>query len=135
MPKLKIEFEGFSEVLAKLKSLDGDVRKTTEDALRKTHAIVTQKAEAAIAPHRRTGQTQGSLRKDAAIEWQGDVGSVKVGFNIYEGGLPSIFLMYGTPRMQKDQKLYNAFYGSATLKEITEAQQEIFFDEIRRLEG
>lgn len=135
MLKLKIEFEGFNEVLAKLKSLDGDIRKTTEDALRKTHAIVTQKAEAVIAPHRRTGQTQGSLRKDAVIEWQGDVGSVKVGFNIYEGGLPSIFLMYGTPRMQKDQRLYNAFYGQATLKEITEAQQEIFYDEIRRLEG
>mgnify|MGYP007111759900 CR=1 FL=1 len=89
--RLRVEFEGFDEVLTKLKSLDGDARKTTEEALRKTHSIVTDKAAAAIAPHRRTGQTEASLQRDAEISWQGDVASVFVGFDIYEGGLPSIF--------------------------------------------
>lgn len=134
MPKFKVEFDGFDRMLKRLKALDGDVRKTTEEALRETFDIVTKKADAAITPHRETGETEASLRKNAKIEWQGDVAGVRVGFDISNGGLPSIFLMYGTPKMPKDQKLYNAFYGTKVRKEIHAAQEEIFFREIRRLQ-
>lgn len=132
--KTRIEFEGFDEVIAKLTQLDGDIKGVTEKALRETHKIITKKAETAIAPHKETGATAKSLKKNAEISWGDGTASVETGFSIRQGGLASIFLMYGTPRMKKDQNLYNAFFGSKTKKEVTEIQEDIFFDEIRRLD-
>lgn len=131
--KMRIEFDGFDEVIARLAALDGDIKKTTEKALKDTHSIITGQAEAAIAPHKSTGRTQRSLVRNAQIQWAGTVASVTVGFDISNGGLPSIFLMYGTPRMRKDQKLYNAFYSKKTLNTVMQAQEDAFYDEIRRL--
>ena len=132
--KTRIEFEGFEEVIARLTKLDGDVRGVTEKALRETHKVITKKAEAAIAPHKQTGDTEKSLKRNAEIEWAGTLASVETGFSIRQGGLPSIFLMYGTPRMKKDQNLYNAFFGNKTRKEVMELQEKLFYDEIRRLD-
>jgi HK97 gp10 family phage protein len=133
MPKIKLEFDGFNDVIQKLEKLDGDVRKTTEKALKETHKIITSKAEAAIIPHRRTGRTQKSLVRKADVEWNGTTASVYVGFDFEKGGLPHIFLMWGTPRMKKDPKFYAAFYSDRTYQEVQAAQEKIFFDEIARL--
>lgn len=142
MARMKVEFEGFDSVLAKLKKLDGDAKKVTEEALRETHKIVTDKAEQAMGASflpaggkYSTGETLKHLRREANIEWNATVASVPVGFDIKSGGLVSIFLMYGTPRMDPDKELYNAFFGNATKKEVMAAQEEIFYREIRRLEG
>ena len=134
--KTRIEFEGFDEVLNRLKKLDGDVKGTIDKALRETHKVITDKAEKAIDPHsiKYTGDTKRSLVRTPQIEWVGTEASVKTGFNIKDGGLASIFLMYGTPRMDKDQKLYNAFFGTRTKKEIMQLQEDIFYDEIRRVD-
>lgn len=132
--KTRIEFDGFEEVIARLTKLDGDIKGVTEKALRETHKVITKKAETAIAPHKETGATEKSLKKNAEIKWSGSEASVETGFSIRNGGLASIFLMYGTPRMKKDQNLYNAFFGNKTKKEVMEIQEKIFYDEIRRLE-
>ncbi len=133
--KTRIEFDGFEEAISRLTKLNGNVKNISEKALKKTHKIITQKAEDAITPHNQTHQTEKSLRKEAEIEWTGTVASIKTGFSISEGGLASIFLMYGTPRMKKDQKMYNAFWSKSTQQEVAEAQKEIFYNEIRRLNG
>lgn len=149
--KTRIEFEGFDEAIARLNKLNGNVRNISEKALKKTHEIITKKAEDAITPHNQTHQTEKTLRKEAEIEWEGTLASVKTGFSISEGGLASIFLMYGTQshavsnqyaknvgveaEHPKDPKLYNAFFGASTRKEVAEAQRDIFYNEIRRLNG
>lgn len=133
--KFKVEFEGFDEVMNRLKKLNGDMRGTTEKALKETHSIVTNKAQAAIAPHRRTGRTEASLYRAGDVRWSGETAFVWTGFPIHEGGLPSIFLMYGTPRMKKDQQLYNAFFGAATKKQVLSSQEDIFYEAIRKLGG
>lgn len=133
--KIQIEFEGFEQVAARLKELDGDIKGVTERALKKSHAIVTEKAERAIIPHKRTGRTQSSLEKNANVQWDNTIGTVYVGFDISKGGLAHIFLMYGTPRIEPDRKLYNAFWGASTRKQIMKVQEDIFYDEIRRLNG
>ncbi len=133
--KLRIEFEGFEEVIQRLSSLEGNIKKTTENALKSAHKYVTKNAEEAIRPHRDTGQTEESLIKEAKVEWVGTVASIPTGFSIRRGGLASIMLMYGTPRMQKDQKLYNAFFGRKTQKQIQEIEAEHYYQEIRRLNG
>lgn len=133
--KTHLEFEGFDEAIARLNKIGANVKNISEKALKKTHSIITENAKEAITPHNQTYQTEKSLQKEAKIEWNGTVASVKTGFSISAGGLASIFLMYGTPRMKKDQKMYNAFWGKSTQQEVSEAQKEIFYNEIRRLNG
>ncbi|MCQ2978213.1 MAG: hypothetical protein MJ245_00245 [Clostridia bacterium] len=133
--KTYIEFEGFEEVVARLTKLEGNVKATTEKALKETHKIITAKAAEAIQPHKLTGLTEQSLKRQANIQWAGTLASVETGFSIRQGGLASIFLMYGTPRMKKDQKMYNAFWSKQTQDEVKRVQEEIFYEEIRKLGG
>ncbi|MBD5142996.1 MAG: hypothetical protein HDT22_05205 [Ruminococcus sp.] len=89
--------------------------------------------ETAIKPHKKTGETESSLRKTPIIEWTGDmVAEAKVGFHISAGGLPSIFLMYGTPSIEPDNNLKEAIYGTNTRKEIKKIQREVYEKSIER---
>lgn len=135
MAKTGIEFEGFDEVIARLSQLEGDVKGTTEHALQKTKQHIHGNLKIAMQKHNRTGVTLKSLDESSNVKWQGSVGSIDVGFDLSNGGLPSIFLMYGTPRMRKDQELYDAIYGQKTKDEIMKIQEEIFFDAIRKTGG
>ena len=122
-------------MLNELKQLEADVRQTTEAALTEVGKLVTEQAEAAIQPHKRTGRTESALLKQPTVEWTGEEATVHVGFDIANGGLPSIFLMYGTPRMKKDAKLYNAFYGAETQKRIEEIERKAFEKAIEEAGG
>ncbi len=133
--KTYIEFDGFDEVISRLKKLDGDIKGVTEKALKETYSFITNKADKAIKPHRYSGQTEKSLKRNSEVEWVGSLASVDVGFSISNGGLASIFLMYGTPKMKKDQNLYNAFFGKKTREEVMKMQEEIYYEEIRRIDN
>lgn len=142
MNSMKLNISGLEKLTKKIDELGGNSRKICEEALRETHAIVTKKAEEAMKKAElpaggkySTGRTLESLRRDANISWNGTVASVAVGFDINNGGLASIFLMYGTPRMKPDKALYNAFYGKKTREEIVKAQEEVFYNAIGRLGG
>lgn len=134
--KLRLEFKGFEEYAARLDELGGDLKATTEKALKESHALVTPKIKAAMTKHNRTGGTSRAILDNSAVVWDGSVASIDVGFNIQSGGMPSIYLMYGTPRVKPDRELYNAIYGNKTKKEIKELQQEIFSAAIKKaMEG
>lgn len=124
--KFKLEFSGFEELSQKLQELGGDLETVTEQALQSTHNYITPKLHADMRKHKRTGRTEKSIIDNAKVEWIGSVASIDVGFNISNGGLPSIFLMYGTPRHRPDKQLYNDIYGSKTKKEIAEVQEKTF---------
>ncbi len=47
-----------------------------------------------------TGATMSQLNTDFTVDWVGNMASLKLGFNLSGGGITSIFLMYGTPKMQ-----------------------------------
>ena len=128
MAKLKLQFTAWEEMAENLNKLGGDLKMTTETALRESHATVTPKIEAAFAPHstRFSGETIKTLRREPVIEWVGFVASVPIGFDIKAGGLASIFIMYGTPQHAPDRKVYSAFYGAAVKREINEIQQKVF---------
>lgn len=141
MGSMKIDFEGFDEMLKKFQRLEADTKSITEEALRKTHEIVTAKAAASATAGSypaggkySSGNTAKSLKKDAQITWKGTEASVEVGFNIKHGGLPSIFMMYGTPRYMKDQAMYDAFWSSQTEGEVINAQKEIFMKALEELQ-
>lgn len=139
---MSVEFEGFEEVIKRLEKLDGDIKSTTEKALKETHRLVTKEAEEAAQVSNlpakgrySSGDTLKSLKRDADILWTGTKAEVPVGFSISKGGLPSIFMMYGTPRYMKNQKMYNAIWGQAIHDKVLKAQEEIFYDEIKKLGG
>lgn len=133
--KMTIEFEGFDELLSELKKLEGDAKAVAEKALNETQKIIAKHAHEAMKPHHRTGKTEGSIIETSAPEWSGFTATAGVGFKIREGGLASIFLMYGTPRHPKDTKVYNAVYGSSVKKEVEAKQKEVFLNAIAERMG
>lgn len=131
--RLSLEFEGFEQVIQDFERMGGNVKSATEKALKESAKLVTENAKSEIKRHRLTGVTEDSLRENMPVEWQGATAEIKVGFDIKGGGLPSIFLMYGTPKMTPDTKLYNAFYGNSTKKKVHALQEKIFKEEIQKL--
>ena len=132
--KIGLEFDGFEEMIAKLESLNGDVKQAVDGSLRVAHDTITPKVQADMQKHKRTGRTAGAIVERNDVTWEGTTASVKVGFQFQEG-LASVFLMYGTPRMAKDSKLYNDIYGSRVKKEIAKKQEQIFFNMVRKRMG
>lgn len=133
--KIGLQFEGFDELAAQFEQLGGDLRSATENALKASKQAVTPGIDQAINKHRLTGDTERSLDKKIRVKWEGTTASIDIGFHISQGGLPSVFLMYGTPRVKKDTKLYNSIYGSKVKKQIAEVQKEVFQKMIARRMG
>lgn len=131
--KIKVQFEGFDTYVKKLEELAGGkaVKRALENALEESQHIVAEKTIAAMEPHNKTGDTAGAIIVSDPPHWSGSVASINVGFDINEGGFPSIYLMYGTklhgePHITPDRDLYNAVYGTATKKKIKEVQKDAF---------
>ena len=102
----------------------------TKKALIETHKVVTPKLEAEIQKHELTGKTEASLVKEPRINVEGTMVSVDIGFDLDNGGLPSIWLMHGTPRQAPDKKLYQALYGRKTAGEVAHVQYHAIKDTI-----
>lgn len=141
--KIGLQFSGFEELAEKLDELQGDLKKTTEDALRKSKAVVTtnlleatQKSNYPAHGKYSTGGTRHSINTKKNVNWEGMIGEIKVGFDFEKSGLKSIFLMYGTPRMQKVQAIYDAVYGRKTKTQVNKVQKEVFQEAIKKkMEG
>ena len=133
--KITVDFPGYDILKKQLDALGGDATKRAiESALKASQQVVAEQVSAAITPHTFTGKTKKSIVTNDPVEWTGDTASVGVGFNIRGGGLPSIFLMYGTtlhgqPHIKPDRNLYNAVYGTKTKQEIMKIQ-ELAFDKV-----
>lgn len=128
--KFELNFEGIDILSKRFEDMGGDLKEIADKALQETHAYVTPKVEQAMSasPYNfnRTGDTKASLRRKADVKWDGNVAYVGVGFDIKKGGLPSIFLMHGTPTIAPDRNLYNAIFSNKTKKEVQELQKDVF---------
>lgn len=142
MSKMSLDFDGFNDILKRFAAVEADVKPAAEQALKKTFEIVEEKAAVAVQKpnlpaHGRYshGATEKSLVREPSITWKGTTASVEVGFNIKHGGLPTVFMMYGTPSYMKNQMLYDAFYGDQTLGEVRTRQKEILYGALAEAEG
>ncbi len=151
--KFGLNFDGVAELSEKLEQLGGDLKKVAEEALEFIPGDVNPKLHAAMQKHRGHGVTEKSIVEGQKVTWTGNIASIDVGFNLKKGGMPSIFLMYGTPRhapgnqyggpvrpgaqehpgTKADKELYDAIYGSKTQKDIAAKQQKIFTQAIQDL--
>ena len=151
--KFGLNFDGVSELSEKLEALGGDLKQVAEQALEFIPGDVNPKLHAAMQKHKGHGVTERSIVEGQQVKWTGNVASIDVGFDLKKGGMPSIFLMYGTPRhapgnqyggpvrpdaqehpgIKADTELFNAIYGSKTQKDIKDKQQKIFTQAITKL--
>lgn len=138
MARLDVDFRGFDNLLHKIDALQGDVKDIAKKALQEVHGDVTPRVHKDMEKHHRTGETEDTIEDTATIRWNGRVAYVRVGFHIERKeprkGLPSVYLMYGTPKMDPDKKLYNEFFGAAARRRIREIEEDVLYEELRRLE-
>lgn len=132
---INLSFDGMQILSERLKSLNGDLEATAEKALKKSHEHVTPKLHEAMRPHKRTGNTEKSIIDNAKVTWQGTTVSAGIGFDLKNGGMPSIFLMRGTPRTSPDRKLRDAIYSTKTQRKIQEIQEKVLSDAINEKMG
>lgn len=144
--KMTISFQGFEEYAEKLDKFEGSLKATVTEALRESADYVTKNLEKDIKPHSKpiskysTGATAKSLKMQT-VKWEGSRATIGVGFDISGGGLPSIFLMYGTPRhgphpgVEADKALYKDAFGNSTKRKINEIQKEIFERNLKKRLG
>lgn len=141
--RIGLQFSGFAEMAARLDELQGDLQRTTEEALIKSKEVVTaklleatNKANYPAQGKYSTGRTRQSIDTTKNVTWQGTTAEINVGFDLERSGLTSIYLMYGTPRMAKVQAIYDAVYGSRVKAEIKRIQKETFDAAIKeKMEG
>ena len=133
MAKMKIIFDGFADLAYRIDKAGGDLHAAVDEALTATEELVQDNLAPAVEPYGSkgrkgyaTGEMYASRLTEAHIDWKGMVAEVDVGFDLLaKGGYHSIFVMYGTPKMAKDAKVYNAIKGSKTKKDIAAKQEEI----------
>ena len=131
--KMKILFNGFEDLAYLIDKTGGNLQEAVDDALTETQILVQNNVTSAAAPYSAkglkgyaTGRMYSTIIDDGIITWHGSVATIDVGFRIRaDGGWHSIFVMYGTPRMSKDTKVYNAIKGTKTKKEIADKQEEV----------
>lgn len=133
--KLELDFPMLKTLQSKLEEIDGALDRAVTIALEDSNALIAQQLENAMTKHRKTGKTESTILKNTDVLKTNTEYSANTGFKISQGGLPSIFLMYGTqvhgqPHIQPDRELYNAIYGAATKKKIQEIQANAFFNTI-----
>ena len=134
--RVRLQFDGFQEYAERIDKLNGDLKSIMTEALVESKKLVTPGIKKRMEKHHRTGITEKQIDDVTGVTWNGPIGEIKIGFEFGDGeGLPSIFLMYGTPRMKKDTALYNSIYGAKVKKQISELQKEIFERELQRLGG
>lgn len=138
--KLTLDFPMFDTLKKQLNEAGGNaLTAAVEDALKASAAFADTQMKAAIAPHRKTGKVEESLDNHPdQVEWYGTSASIPVGFDLKDGGLPSLFLMYGTkvhgqPHVKPDRKLYDAIYGSKVKKQIQKIQEEAFLSVVKKV--
>lgn len=148
--KITLSFPGMKETLEKFEKMDLAVGPAVTEALQESYNYVTSHLSDQIEQHHRTGKTAESLLKNEKVQAEGTTYYIHVGFDVGNGGLASIFLMYGTPKhtikrrtkngtkswnhpgMDADAVLYDLVFGKATKQEIAKIQKRVFE---KRMEG
>lgn len=122
MAKIKLGLEeNFKDLLYRVEKVSGDMRPAVDEALTELQRSIQDDVKAAAAKYTKggtpysTGAMLGAIKPANGPEWAGTTAKVGVGFEIHKpggGGMHSVWMMYGTPRIAKDVKLYRAVRGA-----------------------
>lgn len=140
--KMRLDVKGFEEYMAKLDEVGGSaaMKRGVEGALLASKDHVNQKLDTIMQPPNMpafgiywTGDTKKSIDKEMRVDWEGLVGSVKVGFDWSKSGIVSQVLMYGTASVPPVNGLHDAVFGAKTKRELKQIQVEAINTVIKRI--
>lgn len=116
----RINYYGTDEVVRKLDDLGENVEDIVFNALLESAEKPKEEMLNFIKNHKRTGITEGSFKETLKKE-DGKI-YLEIGFDIKRGGLPALFLNYGTPRQEPYFFIDKAIENN--LDEIKKTQEE-----------
>ena len=142
---LEVSFPGLGDLTRRLNALGGNIEEAAENALIKSKKKITNDLRKAMDKshydYDRTGNTKGSLDENMAVNWDNGVATIDVGFDIENGGLASVFLMYGTPHhapnhpgIKRDSPVFTALFGKNAQKSVWDIQRTEFQKILREAE-
>lgn len=126
----KMDTRDFQSLLIELDKKGTDAKEAADEALQVAGDLIAENLTTAASPYAgkglkgyATGRMYGTILHERP-EWSGNTATVRAGFRIRDA-LESVFVMYGTPRIAPDKKVFNAIEGTKTRKQIKEKQEEI----------
>jgi len=133
---VSFDLDVFDGILKDLKGMEERLRPAADAALRAAWESTTPGLERAIWPHTRSGRTAASLIRAPLVHWPDPTTAfIRIGFQISEGGLASVFLMRGTKyrmkrgMVRRDGALYDAIWGKGADRR-EKAMMEAFFSKL-----
>lgn len=88
-------------MLERIRNAGGSIEKAAEAALVEGTKPFHEDLKKGIAKHYLTGLTEKALQENE-VKWEGNVATLEAGFKISKGGLPALFIEYGTPKQKAD---------------------------------
>lgn len=138
--KIGLQFDGFEEMLDRLEAAEKDLKETAEAALKAGKQVVTDqlvrdtvRSNFPASGKYSVGTLKKSIDTDYQVKWEGTLASLNVGYDFAKSGMESIYLLYGTPRMPKAQKLYDDIYGGKVRRQVAKVQKESLQKLINRI--
>lgn len=139
---LKLQLGGFQELITKLDSLQGDVKKAVTDALEQTGKTIGEDTVDAVdnanLPAKgeySKGQTKASIITNPLVHWSGNQAEIGVGFDYSKKGAGG-FLITGTPRMKPDYALQKIYKRKKYMNQIQNDMADVINDYIQeKMEG
>lgn len=128
---MKLDIKGLEDMLERIKKAGGKIEQATEKALKESAKPFYDDLQAGIQAHYKTGDTELSLRS-TNVEWNGNVASLKVGFDMNRGGLPALILEYGSPKQPARPFIRPAI--TRNKPKAKKIQQKVLGDILKELE-
>lgn len=139
---LKLQLSGFEELISKLESLQGDVKKAVNDAMEQAGETIGEDTVDAVdnanLPAKgeySKGQTKASIITNPLVHWSGNQAEIGVGFDYNKKGAGG-FLITGTPRMKPDYELQKIYKRKKYMNQIQNDMADVVNDYIQeKMEG
>ena len=139
---LKLQLGGFQELITKLDSLQGDVKKAVTDALEQAGETIGEDTMDAVndanLPAKGVyskGQTKASIISNPTVHWSGNQAEIGVGFDYSKKGAGG-FMITGTPRMKPDYELQKIYKRKKYMNQIQNDMADVVNDYIKeKMEG
>ena len=139
---MKLQLGGFQELITKLDSLQGDVKKAVTDALEQTGETIGEDTVDAVDNANLTakgeyskGNTKASIVSNPKVQWSGSQAEIGIGFDYNKKGAGG-FLITGTPRMKPDYELQKIYKKKKYMNQIQSDMADVVNDYIiQKMEG
>ena len=139
---MSLDFHDLEQMMKRYEKIGADIKPAAEKALKKSHDFVTRRLEQHTTKpfmpaggQYSQGDTQKSIVREDTVYWVGGTqGFVGVGYDVSKT-LTSIFLMYGTPKINPVKEIYQDVWGKTTRRMIREIQEEVMWDCLNELRG